>query len=122
MQKTAFVVRDLEQAKAALKAARERGLFVSLISEPGAAAQLGPAVWRAMIAEADRAEPGALKDSVLDCGADPGWALAALREGLKTIAVSLPADARAKIADIAAQLGAKVLDGRPAAKEWSGGF
>ena len=122
MQKLAFVVRDLDQAKAALKAARERGLFVSLVSPPGWAAQMGPAVWRAMIAEAERAEPGALQDAVLDCGDDPGWALAALREGVKAVVLRAPAETRTKIADIAAQTGAKVLNERPAAKEWSGGL
>jgi hypothetical protein len=99
----AFVVHDLGQAKAALKAARERGLCVSLVSAKGAAAALGPAVWREMTAEAARAEPGALQEAILDCGRDPGIALAALREGVQAIAVDVPDEMFAKIADIAGQ-------------------
>lgn len=132
MSSFAFVVHDLGQAKAALRAARERGLRVCLVSAPGAAAALGPAVWREMVAEAARTEPGALHSAILDCGRDPGVALAALREGARTIAVDVPDDVQAKIADIAGQCGATVrtrvpspardLGGTPdplaAAREW----
>ncbi len=103
MSSPAFVVHDLGQAKAALKAARERGLRVSLVSAKGAAAALGPAVWREMMAEAARTEPGALEDAILDCGGDPGIALAALREGVSVIAADVSEDVFAKIADIAKQ-------------------
>ena len=113
MSPPAFVVHDLGQAKAALQAARERGLRVFLVSAPGAAAALGPAVWREIVAEAARGEPGALHSAILDCGRDPGLALAALREGLLAIAVDVPGEVRAKIADIALQSGATVLAGTP---------
>ncbi len=109
----AFVVHDLEQAKAALKAARERGLRVLLVSAAGAAAALGPAVWREMAAQAEQAEPGATAAAVLDCGDDPGLALAALRAGVKTIRVGAGPEVRAKIADIAGQMGATLIADRP---------
>lgn len=96
-----------------MKAARERGLCVLLVSAKGAAATLGPAVWREMIAEAEKAEPGALAAAVLDCGNDPGFALAALREGIKTIRVDAPPEVRAKIADIAGQMSATLMADRP---------
>ncbi|MCC7016805.1 MAG: hypothetical protein IT564_06340 [Rhodospirillales bacterium] len=113
MSPPVFVVHDLGQAKAALKAARERGLRVSLVSAQGAAAALGPAVWREMVAEAARAEPGALEDAILDCGRDPGIALAALREGVRAIAADVPSEVFAKIVDIAGQSGAAVATPLP---------
>ncbi|MEK7821345.1 MAG: hypothetical protein AAB543_09565 [Pseudomonadota bacterium] len=113
MTPSAFVVHDLEQAKAALKAARERGLCVLLVSAKGAAATLGPAVWREMIAAAEKAEPGALAAAILDCGNDPGFALAALREGVKAIRVGARPEVRAKLADIAGQRGATLMADRP---------
>ena len=113
MTTAAFVVHDLGQAKAALRAARERGLRVYLLSAPGAAAALGPAVWRELVAEAARTEPGALQSAILDCGRDPGFALGALRESVGAIAVDLEGEVRAKIADIALQSGATVWERPP---------
>lgn len=113
MRTPAFVVHDLEQAKAALKAARERGLCVLLVSAPNAAAALGPAVWREIVALADKAEPGALAGAILDCGGDPGFALAALREGVATIRVDARPEVLAKLADIAGQRGAALIADRP---------
>ena len=109
MNSPAFVVHDLGQAKAGLRAARELGRRVCLVSAPGAAAALGPAVWREMIAEAARSDPGVLESAILDCGRDPGTALAALREGVRAITVDVPNEVRAKIEDIARQSGATVL-------------
>ena len=113
MNTPAFVVHDLGQAKAALKAARERKRQVCLVSAPGAAAALGPAVWRELVAEAARTEPDALAAAILDCGRDPGVALAALREGVPAIAVEVADEVRAKIEDIAGQRGATVVAGAP---------
>ena len=109
----AFVVHDLEQAKAALKAARERGLCVLLVSAPNAARALGPAVWREMTVGADKAEPGALAAALLDCGDDPGLALAALRAGVKAVRTGAAPEVRAKIADMAGQMGATIVADRP---------
>jgi len=113
MTAPAFVVHDLGQAKAALRAARERGARALLVSAPGAARTLGPAVWREMVAEAARAEPDAAFEAILDCGSDPGLALGALREGVKAIVLDAPADVFAKVADIARQQGAAVYARRP---------
>jgi fructose/tagatose bisphosphate aldolase len=113
MSPAAVVVHDLGEAKAALKAARGAGRPVVLLSAPGAAQVLGPAVWREMIAEAARAEPGAAFDAILDCGQDLGAALAALRAGVKSIALDAPAEVFAKVSDIAKQLDATVYAHRP---------
>ncbi|MBM3733563.1 MAG: hypothetical protein FJW24_08910 [Acidimicrobiia bacterium] len=113
MNPPAFVVHDLGQAKAALRATREAGTRALLVSAPGAAQTLGPAVWRKMMTEAARAEPGAMFEAILDCGSDPGIALGALREGVKAIVLKAPADVFAKVADIARQSGATVYERRP---------
>jgi len=62
---------------------------------------------------AAEAHPGAAIEGVLDCGAMPGHALAALRLGLKTIRYDGPSFEA--VSDIAAQSGATVLRGRPRA-------
>lgn len=48
--------------------------------------------------------------AVMDCGRDPGFALAALRSGLKRIRVDVQPDVRARLADIAEQYGASLDD------------
>jgi hypothetical protein len=101
----AVIVHNLEHARAALSAADELGVAVTLLSPP-AAAYLGPAVFRHMIAEAARGHPGLDYRSVLDCGADPGLALGALREGIQAVRLRAAEEVRAKVADIAAQSGA----------------
>ena len=113
MSLRAFVVHDLGQAKAAIQAAREHKRRICLVSTPGAAATLGPAVWREMMAEAARTDPGTLESAILDCGRDPGTALAALREGVRAITVDVSDEVRAKIEDIARQSGATVLTETP---------
>jgi hypothetical protein len=46
--------------------------------------------------------------AVFDCGDDPGLALGALRDGLKVIRLSVSGDALNRIADIAAETGARL--------------
>ncbi len=118
----ACIVADLRLARIALEAAAAAGADVELWSPPGAAGDLGVGYWAAL----DRAVAGlaasALADSgrastVLDCGAAPGHALAALREGLRTLHVPVRADVRpdvrAKLAAIAEQHGAMLHPGPP---------
>ena len=103
------IVHGLDDARAALAAAAELGVAVILRSAPGAAAYLGAATFREMVAEAARAHPGVAVTAVLDCADDPGLALNALREGVKAVRVAVAPAVEARIADIAAQVGA-VLD------------
>jgi hypothetical protein len=102
----AVIVHNLEHARAALSAAAELGVAVTLLSPPAAAAYLGAAVFRHMIAEAARDCPGLDYRAVLDCGGDPGLALGALREGIQVVRLKATEEVRAKVADIAAQSGA----------------
>ena len=112
MRGRAIIVHSLDHAKAALSAAAELGVPVTLRSAPGAAAYLGAAVFRDMIAEAVRTYPGVALTAVLDCGDNPGLALNALRQGIKVVRLEAAADVRSRVADIAAQSGAAVDEER----------
>jgi hypothetical protein len=69
----------------------------------------------ALIAAARAEHPAAEVSAVLDCGEEPGNALAALRAGVPRIRFTGAAEMQARLAAIAAQLGA-VVEG-PAAEE-----
>lgn len=59
-----------------------------------------------MIARAAREYPGVAFTASLDCGADAGHAMAALREGVPLVRLAGPKKVRAKIASIAKKSGA----------------
>ncbi|MBT3304983.1 MAG: hypothetical protein HN377_00710 [Alphaproteobacteria bacterium] len=103
-----IIVHSLQDATAAVAVAAELGCPITLRSAPGAAAYLGPQVFRDMIEEASTGHDGATVQAVFDCGDDPGLALGALRHGLKAIRIDAPAQTVEKITDIAAQTGARV--------------
>lgn len=108
MKDRPIIVHSLEDARTALAVASELGCPVTLQSAPGAAAYLGPQVFRDMIEEARSGQDGPAVRAVFDCGDDPGLALGALRHGLKAIRVDAPRETFEKIADIAAQTEARV--------------
>lgn len=113
MIRRAIIVHSLEDARAALAAAAEVGVPVALRSAPGAAAYLGAQIFREII-EAARAEyPEVDAVGILDCGENAGFALAALRRGIERVRVDLPAETRARVADIARRSGS-ALDDDPA--------
>jgi fructose/tagatose bisphosphate aldolase len=112
MSAPVFVVHALDHALAAVAACAERGLPATLVSAPGAAASLGAQVFREMIAEAARTYPQVTVTAVLDCGEDVGLALQALRHGLKVIQLQAAPETLAKVADIAAQTGARLAEER----------
>jgi len=99
-----IVVATLEDAIAALR----QGGPVRLCSAPFASASLGAAGFLAIITAARAAVPGVEAEAVLDCGDAPGHALGALRLGLKAVSLSAPPETLAKLADIAAQSGARI--------------
>ncbi len=109
----AIIVHHLDHARAALAAASELDVGVTLRSAPGAHAHLGPAVFRAIISAARAEFPLARCRAVLDCGDSPGHALSAFRHGIESVRVDLPAETRARVADIGARYGA-VVDDDPA--------
>jgi len=65
----------------------------------------------ALVETAQADQPGVDVDAVLDCGARPADALAALRSGWRTIVYTGPA--ASKIRQIADGMGAVVLRTRP---------
>ncbi len=107
-----IIIHNIADARAALAAAADVGRPVILVSAPGAAAYLGAAVFREMVAAAARDMPGADVTAMIDCGEDAGLALNALRHGLTAIRLRAGAAAMAAVADIAAQMGA-IIDPDP---------
>jgi len=108
----AVIVHDVAQARAALGAAAELGVPITIISPPAAARYQGVGYFAALIEAARRAVPGAAATAVLDCGDAPGLALAALRHGIDAVRVEAPARVRARVAEVAAQTGGAVLGRR----------
>ncbi|MGG5821676.1 hypothetical protein [Falsiroseomonas sp. HW251] len=109
----ALVVRNAEQAAAALRVAD--GRRVLLLSAPGAAGFLGPLAWRALVARAESLVPGAPFDDALCCGDAPGHALAALRAGCRLLVLHGACPAFAQVEAAAEVAGARLLPGRPPA-------
>lgn len=104
-----IVVHTAAQATAVLAAAARAGRTVVLASPPDAAASMGPAMFRAVVEAARAAVPRARSLAVLDCGARPGDAMAALREGCEAVCFRGEAEIAAKLADMAEQSGARLL-------------
>lgn len=128
------IVHDLDQARTAVAAAAALGRPVVLRSAPGAAAFLGAGAFRAIVAAAQAAFPQARVTAVLDCGDAPGLALGALRGGIAAVRLRAAPEPLARIADIAAQLGARLdqddrepldlkdlNDAEAACRRWLGG-
>jgi hypothetical protein len=105
------IVHDLDQAAAALRAARAAGAGARLFSPPGAALTLGPGYWRALVDALTATHSGVSFEAVLDCADDAGAALAALGEGLGAVRFAGPPEVAARLADIAGQRGARLVDG-----------
>jgi hypothetical protein len=103
-----IIVHSLAQARAALAAAIERGAPVTLESASAAGGYAGPGWWAALVAAAQAEYPAADVTAVLDCGEEPGSALAALRAGVPRIRFTGASETRARLAAIAAELGAAV--------------
>lgn len=103
-----IVIHSLDHAKAALGAAAELGVPVTLISAPGAVAYLGATVFRDIARQAAQAFPDARFDAVLDCGDEPGLALGAMRHGVPGVCVHVLPEVEAKLAENAAKRGCRV--------------
>jgi fructose/tagatose bisphosphate aldolase len=108
MATRAVIVHSRDHARAALTAARDLDVAVILASPPGFAAYGGAGFFARMITAAREGLEDVRYDAVLDCGDGAGHALAALREGVTAIAIRLPAERRARLAEIAATYGAEI--------------
>ena len=106
-----IVVHSLDQARAALAAASSLKRKVVLASASGAGCYAGSPWFKSLAALAQASYPEAQMESVLDCGAEAGVALAALRMGFKRVGFSGGDNARAKLEEIARALGATIESG-----------
>ena len=102
------IVHSLDQARAALGTAAALGVTVTIESAAGAGAYAGPLWFKALIAQAREAHPGVAATDLLDCAAEAGTALAALRAGLKRVRFTGPEELRRRLQEIAAAQGAAV--------------
>lgn len=110
-------VHGLREAEAVLRAAEATGGVLHgavLLSAPCAATWPGPAGFAAVIRLARARHPGLPCRALLDCGAMPGPALRALREGWRELVLAETCPAFAQVAGAARMAGA-VLHGRPPA-------
>jgi hypothetical protein len=99
-------IHSLAEALAAAGVAAEAGVRLVLWSAPGAGTYAGPG-WFAEIVARVEAEFSALPvEAVLDCGAEAGSVMGALRRGVKRVRFTGEAEAAQRLADIARQYGA----------------
>ncbi|MBO22099.1 MAG: hypothetical protein CMM26_07000 [Rhodospirillaceae bacterium] len=104
-----IIVHDFDQAVAALAAANALDHPITLLSAPGAARAGGAAWWRELMTQATAAIPHLDAEWILDCADEPGMALAALREGVRAIALDAEYDTRARVEQIAKRLNATLV-------------
>jgi hypothetical protein len=101
-----ILVRDWRQTQAALQVAREQGRSPTLVTPEDAASFYGAGYLAALQERAREEFPDVAFTLVVDCGDAPGYALACLRAGVRTISMAAPNE---KIADIARQMGAELV-------------
>lgn len=117
----AVIVRTLGEALAVLDVAGEAGVAVTLLSPPGAAGTMGAGFWQALTEAAAGERPDADFTALLDCGPWPGFALAALRQGVKGLVFSGEAGTLTRLRGIADSCGATILDRAPPALDPAAG-
>ena len=106
-----IIVHSLGDARAALAAARDLGVPVTLASAEGAGGYAGPLWFKSLIAAARAEFPEAEATAVLDCGSEAGTTLAALRHGFKRVRFTGEAAALQPLREIALELGAEIETG-----------
>ena len=104
-----ILIHGLADARAALANARAAGEAVTLLSAPVAAAHGGAAWFAEVIAQAAREFPHARFEAILDCGDGAGYAMAALRAGIKTLRFTGSPEIASKLDDMARACGARVI-------------
>ncbi len=102
-------------ARAALGAAAELGVAVTLLSPPGAAGYAGIGYFHKTIELASADYPTVAFSAILDCSAEAGTVLAAFRRGVKCVRFHGAATVAAKLAAIGAQSGATLAARTPRA-------
>ncbi len=97
-----IVFHSLADALAALAAAEKSGRRIVLITAPGAAGYAGVGWFLEVVAHIEHHRQQARIECVLDCGTEPGLALAAIRSGVKMLRVVCENRFQENIAGIAA--------------------
>ena len=111
-----IIVHSLVDAEVAAAAASMLGVDVTLVSARGMAGFMGPLWFKALCNEAAAAHPAAAIVGMLDCADEPGTVLAALRAGFTRVRFTGDEAIRARLDDIARQLGATVEGEAPGAE------
>lgn len=109
----AIVVYGLADARAAAAAAAALDIAVTVRVPAAVAAGLGADVIGALFARVRAEVPVARITAAVDCADAPGLALALLRRGIDRVRIDAGAEARRRIADIAARSGAALDDAKP---------
>jgi len=110
---TAFTYHSYRDARAALSAAARAGKPVLLVTPPDAANHAGPEYLLEMYRAAHDDTPGVEASAVVDCGADAGTAMRALRCGWRDVVLTADTTTRTRLADMASQLGGALRRSRP---------
>ena len=115
-----IIVHSLDDARAALKAASELSVPVTLASAEGAGGYAGAMWFRAVIELATAEHPAVAVTAVLDCADEAGTVLNALRHGLKRVRFTGSGATLKRLEEIARQRGAEIETGRrpPALDLW----
>jgi hypothetical protein len=110
-----IIIHSLADARAALSVAHERGVPIELASAEGAGGYAG-AMWFNAVIETARADfPSVAVTAVLDCAAEAGTALNALRHGVRRVRFTGSAAASKRLKDIARRCGSVIETGKPPA-------
>ncbi len=106
-----IIVHSLAHARAALAAARAARVPVTLASAAAAGGYAGPLWFKSLVEAAGADFPDVEIEAVLDCAAEAGTTLAALRQGIKRVHFTGTDTACAPLREIAEQLGAEIETG-----------
>ena len=102
------IVHDLLQARIAIDFAISADVRLELRSPPGGGKNIGPGIFKAIVDELEKIYPNNGVIMILDCGSEPGFAMAALRRGCRDICIDVSDEAKVKIKAIATALSAKI--------------
>jgi hypothetical protein len=95
-----IIVHSLAHALAALAAAQTLNRPVTVASAPGAALQVGPGWFKAVVDQARATYPDVAVTAILDCGDQPGAVMAALRIGLTHLRFEGPSATHSKLTEM----------------------
>ena len=110
-----ILIHGLPEALIAAEASITVQQPVFVQSAPAAASHGGPGWFLGLISAALEAHPAAHLTGLLDCAADPGAAMAALRAGCRHIIFTGAPDIAEKLNSMAGPGGAQIITERPAA-------